>query len=141
MGVASIVAVLQDTVTKVLKAPHEWNGQRIVVVTGGSILSSSSSSTAEINFRVLVPPSANFTVHTRRLFDEGPLSSAAHDRHLAAYLDSASYHERVRNWETTTASIAESRLFNYDFLNELAVMGLPIPPGMSIRCKSLGIEM
>jgi len=124
--VKGTTSVVEDEVTKLLNAPDDLEGQRIVVVTGGSIRSDSSTSRAEINLHVLVPPMANLTLHGRRLF--------------VAEVDNATYHVRVHSWLAVLENLGSTQQFETGVRNALTFAGLPIPLGMSIRSRSSRIE-
>lgn len=124
---AESVTVVQLAISLQLDAPQEWEGQRIVAVTGGSVSTSSIASKARIDFRVIVPPVLNLSAHDRRL--------------ATRELDSDRYQERMRKWENTVTFLSEAVQFKTDLLNMLEVAGLPIPPGMSLMCRSLGARM
>lgn len=120
------VTVVQDTITRALEAPREWEGHRIVVVTDGNIMYASSSSIAEMNFRVLVPRSTNLSVHERRL--------------TATELDNKTYQERVSSWQEVLAGLQGSSEFMKEMKTGLTSSGLPTPPGMFFGSNILRLE-
>jgi len=119
--VSSALPAISGAISGHLQAPEVWKGHPVVTITSAMINRGASETSADVEYRVLVPPTRTEAAgNTRRLADES---------------DNATYFILVEEWRAQLLGLGESLAFREILEEQLAAEDLPVPPEMTLSSR------